>query len=348
MKYTCLGAGDLRVSRICLGTMTWGHQNTEAEAHEQIEYALDYGVNFLDTAEIYSVPPQKKTYGLTEKYIGTWFRKSGKRDRIILASKVSGPGVSYVPGSDGYTPAGMRTALENSLKRLKTDYIDLYQLHWPQRNTAIFGVHDYEPGWINSEDRMAETLQTLGRFVREGKIRAVGLSNETPWGVMNFLRLYEKNPSDLPRIASVQNVYSLVSRVADIHLSEVLLRENIGFLPYSPLAGGYLSGKYLNGQKPKNSRFTMPWGKERMSRYVNSHVESAVEAYAALAEEYGLSPVHLALAFVIGRRFTSSTIIGATTIPQLKECLEASAVKPNKEILKKITAIHLRHPNPAV
>ena len=284
MEIRQLGSSELMVSKICLGTMTWGYQNSESEAFAQMDYALERGVNFWDTAELYAVPPSKDSYGVTERYIGNWFAKTGRRAEVILASKVGGPGPQWIrTGREGFTPEGLRAAVDGSLHRLQTDYIDLYQLHWPQRQVPKFGIHDFKPGWQKEDDRIEQSLRTLGELVAEGKIRHIGLSNETPWGTMRFLELHRQNPNLYPRIQSVQNAYSLVNRVADIHLSEVLLREQVSLLPYSPLAGGLLSGKYQGGQQPEGARFST-WGASRMSRYVNSATDMAVDAYAALGQ----------------------------------------------------------------
>ncbi len=348
MELRRLGSTELQISKICLGSMTWGYQNTEAEAHEQMDYSLAQGVNFWDTAELYAVPPSKESYGKTESYIGSWFTKSGKRKEVILASKVGGPGPQWIrTGREGFTPEGIRSALEASLMRLRTDYIDLYQLHWPQRQVPKFGIHDFDPTWYEEDDRIEATLAVLGELVAEGKIRHIGLSNETPWGVMRFLELQRRNPDKYPRIQSVQNAYSLVNRIADIHLSEVLLREQVSLLPYSPLAGGLLSGKYQGGKRPEGARFST-WGAKRMSRYLNSATDEAVNAYVDLAKELGLSPVLLAIAFVNDRPFVASNIIGATTMEQLKENIDSARLRLSKEQLAKIEKIHLQHPNPSV
>ena len=348
MEIRKLGSSDLQVSKICLGTMTWGYQNSEADAHAQMDYALSRGVNFWDTAELYAVPPSAESYGKTESYIGKWFAQTGRRKDVILASKVGGSGPQWIrTGREGYTPEGIREALDNSLRRLQTDYIDLYQLHWPQRQVPKFGLHDFEPSWHKDDDRLEETLATLGQLVAAGKIRHVGLSNETPWGVMRCLELQRRNPATLPRIQSVQNAYSLVNRIADIHLSEVLLRERVSLLPYSPLAGGLLSGKYQGGQKPQGARFTT-WGASRMSRYLNSDTDAAVSNYVSLAKEFGISAASLANAFVNDRPFVASNIIGASTMTQLEENIDSAELFLSKELLARIEEIHLRRPNPSV
>ncbi|WGK70206.1 aldo/keto reductase [Candidatus Haliotispira prima] len=348
MEIRQVGNSDLHVSKICLGTMTWGYQNTETQAHEQMDYALSRGINFWDTAELYAVPPSQDSYGKTEGYIGTWFAKTGRRKDVILASKVGGPGAQWIrTGREGFTPEGVRNALEDSLKRLQTDYIDLYQLHWPQRQVPKFGIHDFDPGWSKEDDRIESTLGTLGELIAEGKIRYIGLSNETPWGVMRFLELHRQNPDKYPRIQSVQNAYSLVNRITDIHLSEVLLREQVSLLPYSPLAGGLLSGKYQGGKQPEGARFST-WGANRMSRYLNSATDTAVGAYVALAKEFGISPAILANSFANDRPFVAANIIGATNMDQLKENIDSAELILNKEQLAKIEEIHMQRPNPSV
>lgn len=348
MEQRKLGTTDITVSKICLGTMTWGYQNTEQDAHEQLDYALDYGINFIDTAEIYAVPPSAETYGLTEKYIGSYFKNNpGKREKIILASKIAGPGMDYIRKGEGFTPPKhIEDAVKGSLKRLQTDYIDLYQLHWTQRMTPRFGTLDYHEKWFEQDDKLEETLLALGKLKQEGLIREVGLSNEHPWGVMHCLRLHEKD-SQIPRVQSVQNVYNLVSRVADIALSEVLVREKVSFLPYSPLAGGLLSGKYQGGKTPKGARFST-WGAERMSRYINSKTDVAINNYVELANKYKITPTQMALAFANDRVFVTSDIIGATSMDQLKECIASESVKLSAEILNAIDQIHGRSPNPSV
>ena len=348
MEIRQLGSSELMVSKICLGTMTWGYQNSESDAFAQMDYALERGVNFWDTAELYAVPPSKESYGVTERYIGNWFAKTGRRAEVILASKVGGPGPQWIrTGREGFTPENLRAAVDGSLQRLQTNYIDLYQLHWPQRQVPKFGIHDFKPGWQKEDDRIEQSLHTLGELVVEGKIRYIGLSNETPWGTMRFLELHRQNSDSYPRIQSVQNSYSLVNRVVDIHLSEVLLREQVSLLPYSPLAGGLLSAKYQGGQQPEGARFST-WGASRMSRYVNSATDTAIDAYTALAKELGLSVAMLANAFVNDRPFVAANIIGATNMEQLKENIDSAELLLNKEQLARIEAIHEQRPNPSV
>lgn len=347
MIYKTLGNTTINVSRLCLGTMTWGYQNTEQEAHEQLDYALSHGINFIDTAEMYAVPPSKDTYGITETYIGSYFKKNpAAREKVILATKIAGPGMNYVRDGEGYTAKNIVQAVEDSLTRLQTDYIDLYQLHWTQRMIPRFGVLNFQESWLNQEDRLQDTLGVLGALIKKGLIREIGLSNENSWGVMHCLRLHERD-AQIPRVQSVQNVYSLVSRVADIELIEVLAREQVSLLPYSPLAGGLLTGKYQNEQRPEGSRFST-WGAERMTRYVNSRTDQAISSYFTLAHEHTISLTQLALAFVNNRLVVASNIIGATTMDQLKECIDSDDIVLTQEILQSINRIHQANPNPAV
>ena len=325
MKYRKLGNTNIDVSVICLGTMTFGEQNSEAEGFEQMDYALDRGVNFFDTAELYAVMPRKETYGKTEEIVGNWLKSRKKRDKIILASKIASKSeddlqwIRNGSTSLGFDRKNMDEAINNSLKRLKTDYIDLYQLHWPERKVPKFGVLDFKYDPKDQWTSIEEVLENLDRLVKAGKIRYVGLSNETPWGVMKFLQLAkEKN---LPRMVSIQNVYSLVNRVFDIANSEVSIRENCGLLAYSPLAGGRLSGKYIGNKKPKNARYTI-WPR-RFSRHHTQRGEIAIESYFNLAKKYGYSPSLFANAFVNNRPFVTSNIIGATTMKQLEENIDS-------------------------
>ena len=312
-----LGRTGIDVTSICLGTMTWGQQNTEAEGHAQLDHAVGFGINFIDTAEMYSIPPKAETQGSTERIIGTWLAKRGGRDKLVIASKVSGRSGSAWLRPDGkgarLDEANIRYAVEQSLTRLRTDYIDLYQLHWPDRPVALFGdggtVFDGLPETDDSVP-IADTLGVLGRLVEEGKIRHVGLSNETAWGVSRFLHLSETGHG--PRMASIQNVYNLLSRTFEIGLAEMALREDIGLLAYSPLAQGYLSGKYQGGARPAGARTTLF---ERGQRYEKPGTATAIDAYLALARDVGISPVHLSLAFVTSRTFVTSNIIGATSLP---------------------------------
>ena len=350
MKYRKLGNTNIDVSVICLGTMTFGEQNSEAEGFEQMDYALDRGVNFFDTAELYAVMPRKETYGKTEEIVGNWLKSRKKRDKIILASKIASKSeddlqwIRNGSTSLGFDRKNMDEAINNSLKRLKTDYIDLYQLHWPERKVPKFGVLDFKYDPKDQWTSIEEVLENLDRLIKAGKIRHVGLSNETPWGVMKFLQLAkEKN---LPRMVSIQNVYSLVNRVFDVANSEVSIRENCGLLAYSPLAGGRLSGKYIGNKKPKNARYTI-WPR-RFSRHHTQRGEIAIESYFNLAKKYGYSPSLFANAFVNNRPFVTSNIIGATTMKQLEENINSIDITLSEEILDKIEDIHLSDPNPCV
>ncbi len=351
MKYRKLGNTNIDVSVICLGTMTFGEQNSQEEGFEQMDYALERGVNFFDTAELYAVMPRKETYGKTEEIIGNWFEKSKNRDRVILASKIASKSEDDLEwirnGSKtlGFDKKNMDLAINNSLKRLKTDYIDLYQLHWPERKVPKFGVLDFEYDPKDDEwTAIEEVLENLNNLVKAGKVRYVGLSNETPWGVMKFLQLSkEKN---LPRMMSIQNVYSLVNRVFDVANSEVSIREKCGLLAYSPLAGGRLSGKYIGNKKPNNARYTI-WPR-RFSRHHTRRGEIAIESYFKLAKKYGIAPSTFANAFVNDRPFVTSNIIGATTMKQLKENIDSIDLTLSKDILNEIENIHLSDPNPCV
>ena len=342
MNYKKLGNTDLDVSTICLGTMTWGEQNTQEEGFEQMDYALDQGVNFWDTAELYAVPPRKETYGHTEIIIGNWFEKTKKRDQVILASKVAGPARNYLRnGENSFTGPNLESALENSLKRLKTDYIDLYQLHWPERNVNNFGRLNYthkENNWNQFEDILGE----LNKYIDKGKIRYVGLSNETPWGVLNYLKISkEKN---LPRMMSIQNPYSLLNRSYEIGLSEVSIREEIGCLAYSPLASGYLTGKYRNNNFPKGSRMERDF--DFWTRYRKPNTEKAIELYYEISEKYGLDMSQMSLKFCEIQDFMTSVIIGATTMEQLKTNIESVNIKLTDDVIKEINNVQTIYPNP--
>ena len=350
MNYKKLGNTDLEVSTICLGTMTWGEQNTQEEAFEQMDFALNKGVNFWDTAELYAVPPRKETYGDTEEIIGNWFKERKIREKVILASKIvsKSDGLEWIrKGSKslGFDKKNINAAIDASLKRLKTDYIDLYQLHWPERKVPRFGELDYkyDPS-DNNWTTIEEVLFNLNELVKAGKIRYVGLSNETPWGIMKFLEVSkEKN---LPRMMSVQNVYSLVNRVYDIACSEVSISEQCGLLAYSPLAGGRLSGKYIGNKKPENARYTL-WPR-RFDRHHTARGEVAIEKYVNIAKKYNIAPSTFANAFVNDRPFVTSNIIGATTMNQLKENIHSIEVSLSDEILKEIEDVHKFDPNPCV
>ena len=350
MKYRKLGITNLDVSVICLGTMTFGEQNSQQDGFNQMDYAFDRGVNFFDTAELYAIMPRKETYGKTEEIIGNWFKENKNRDKIILASKIASKsdGLEWIRGGAetlGFDKKNMNAAIDASLKRLKTDYIDLYQLHWPERKVPRFGQLDYkhdpnDNNWTSIE----EVLYNLQELIKAGKVRYVGLSNETPWGMMKFLEIAkEKN---LPRMMSIQNVYSLVNRIFDIGHSEVSIAENCGLLAYSPLAGGRLSGKYIRENNPKNARYTL-WP-SRFSRHHTERGEIAIEKYVNLANQYKIAPSTFANAFVNNRPFVTSNIIGATTMEQLKENIDSIDLLLNENILSEIENIHLTSPNPCV
>lgn len=344
MKYTQLPNTDLEVSKICLGTMTFGNQNSETEAHEQLDFALEKGVNFIDTAEMYAIPAAPETQGLTEKYIGSWLEKTGNRKKIVLASKVTGPsrGMGHIREQLDFSQNSLEDALHKSLKRLQTDYLDLYQLHWPERAVNIFGVRDYNheqnKRW---DDTIAETLDRLESFVKEGKIRHIGLSNETPFGVMRYMEEHRKGKR---KMVSVQNSYSLLQRRDEIGLTEVLQMEDIGYLPYSPLGFGVLSGKYLDGNKPTGARVTRY---PQYSRYSSESSMKATKAYAEIAKRYDISLTQIALAFVNQQPFVTSTIVGATSIKQLSENIASIDVTLSAAILKEIQQVHDQNPNPA-
>jgi len=350
MKYRKLGTTDIDVSVICLGTMTFGEQNSQQEGFDQMDYALERGVNFFDTAELYAVMPRKETYGKTEEIIGSWFQQKKNRSKVILASKIASKTENDLTwirdGAEklGFDKKNMNAAIDASLQRLQTDYIDLYQLHWPERKVPKFGKLDFEyDPYDNEWTQIEEVLDNLNNLIKSGKIRYVGLSNETPWGVMKFLHVAkEKN---LPRMMSIQNVYSLVNRVFDIANSEVSIRENCGLLAYSPLAGGRLSGKYIN-QQPKNARYTL-WP-SRFDRHHTVRGEMAIAKYVDLAKKYNIAPSTFANAYVNDRPFVTSNIIGATTIEQLRENIDSIDITLSNEILHEIEDIHLSDPNPCV
>ena len=344
MNYRKLGTTNLKVSTICLGTMTWGEQNTQEQGFEQMDYALDKGVNFWDTAELYSVPPKQETFGHTEIIIGNWFKKTKNREKIILATKVGGPGRKYTRnGENSFAGKNLEEALEGSLKRLQTDYIDLYQLHWPERNVNNFGKLGYnhkenEDQWNDFE----VVLENLKKFVDEGKIRYIGLSNETPWGVSKFLEISKEKK--LPRMMSIQNPYNLLNRTYEIGLSEISVRDQIGLLAYSPLASGYLSGKYRNNQLPKNSRIERDG--DFWTRYNKPNKNKAIDAYFEIAKKYNLNFAQMSLKFCELQDFMTSVIIGATTMEQLKTDIESVNVKLTDEIIKEINEIQKIYPNP--
>jgi len=345
MQYRKLGNTHLDVSVICLGTMTFGEQNSEKEAHEQLDFALDQGINFIDTAELYAVPSRPENNGLTEKYIGTWLKDRKDREKLIVATKITGPSptMTYIREELVFNKKQIHLALEGSLSRLQTDYVDLYQLHWPERKTNFFGKlgynHDENETW---EDNFAEILETLDALTKEGKIRYFGISNETPWGVMRFLHLAEK--LGLPRAVSIQNPYNLLNRTFEVGLAEVAIRERCGLLAYSPLAFGLLSGKYHKQQDAPQNRLNQF---KQMSRYNGTLCHQATAKYLALAEQLGLSLSQMALAFINSRPFVTSNIIGATDMQQLKENIDSIHLELSEEALKAIEQIHLEIPNPA-
>ena len=345
MEYSRLGRTDIMVSRVCLGTMTFGEQNTEAEAHQQLDMAVAAGVTFIDTAEMYSFPARAETFGRSETIIGTWMKARAMRDKVIVATKITGPAprFPYIRGGDlRFDRAHIEAAVDASLERLQTDYVDLYQLHWPERNTNFFGRLGYEHEDDDAFTPLEDVLGVLADLVRAGKVRCIGLSNETPWGVMKFLALAEAN--GLPRMVSVQNPYNLLNRVFEMGLAEAAIREDCGLLAYSPLAFGVLSGKYLGGAKPPGARLTLF---PRFARYEKVNGVAATEAYVALARRHGLDPARMALAYVHGRRFLTSTIIGATTLAQLESDLASVDVKLPPDVVDGIEAIHRENPNPA-
>ena len=343
MNYKKLGNTDIDVSSICLGTMTWGEQNTQNEGFVQMDYALEQGVNFWDTAEIYSIPPKQETFGYTETIIGNWFKKTKKRNKVILASKVCGPMREYVRGGGNqFGTKNITEALEGSLQRLKTDYIDLYQLHWPERKTNFFGKlgydHDDSAEWTKFED----ILGSLKKFIDQGKIRHVGLSNETPWGLSKFLELSKSK--NLPRMLSVQNPYNLLNRTYEVGLAEISVRERAGLLAYSPLACGYLSGKYRNNQMPKGTRIERDG--EFWTRYNKLNSNKAIDLYYEISNKYGLNLAQMSLKFLEIQPFVTSIIIGATTMEQLKTNIESVNVNLTDEIIKEINEVQTIYPNP--
>lgn len=346
MEYRPLGNTDLQVSVIGLGTMTFGEQNSYEEAAAQMTLALEQGVNFIDTAEMYPVPPRGETQGDTERFVGRWLRATKRRSDVVLATKVSGRNpptgdFDHVRGGPRLSRAQVLSAIDGSLQRLQTDYVDLYQVHWPERVTNFFGQLGYRH--VPSDSiAIEETLDALAEVVRAGKARSVGISNETPWGLMEYLRLARE--TDLPRVVSIQNPYSLLNRSFEVGLAEMAIREKVGLLAYSPLAFGMLSGKYSDGARPPGARLTLF---ERFARYTNPQAEAATAAYVALAHEAGLDPAQMALAFVNGRQFTTSNIIGATTIEQLQANIASADLSLDKDLLAAIEAVHARYTIPA-
>jgi aryl-alcohol dehydrogenase-like predicted oxidoreductase len=345
MEYRQLGHSELKVSVICLGTMTWGEQNTESEAHQQLDYALDSGVNFIDAAEMYPVPPRAETYGLTEQYIGSWLNKRGNRNQVILASKVASRGEWFTYIRDGNVcldRKNIEAALDKSLERLQTDYLDLYQLHWPDRNTNFFGKLGFEYDPNDNPVAIEETFDVINDIIKSGKVRCFGLSNETPWGAMQFIKLAEQK--NYPKPVSIQNPYNLLNRTYEIGLSEVSHKENVGLLAYSPLGFGVLSGKYLNNAKPTGARLTLF---DRFDRYTNDNAIRATQAYVDIAKRNNIDPAQMALAYVNSRSFLTANIIGATTMEQLKADIESINIKLDENTISEIEAVHKSIPNPS-
>ncbi|KAB7742251.1 aldo/keto reductase [Parvibaculum sedimenti] len=345
MEYRELGRTGIKVSSICLGTMTWGQQNTEAEGHEQMDYAVDQGINFFDTAEMYSVPPKAETQGSTEKIVGSWFKARGKRDKVILATKIAGRGpMNWLRDDKSGTEQSRKQifeAVDKSLKRLQTDYIDLYQLHWPDRPVSLFGSGGLTYKHTDEIIQIDEILDALNDVVKAGKVRHIGLSNETPWGTMKFL--HHADTKGLPRVQSIQNAYNLVNRVFELGGAEIAHREGVGLLAYSPLAQGYLTGKYQNGALPVGSRKQLF---NRLQRYESPQANSAIESYLAIAKKHGLDASQLANQFVTTRSFVTSNIIGATTMEQLKLAVTSREIPWTDELEADVNAAHQAQPNP--
>jgi len=346
MEYRQLGNSDIRVSEICLGSMTWGTQNSEAEGHAQIDYALDHGVNFIDTAELYpAVPMTAKTTGRTEEIIGSWFARSGRRNEVILASKVAGIGNRDVQDGIAISPKKIRVSVEGSLRRLQTEYIDLYQLHWPNRGSYAFRQNwTFDPTGQDTAatlEHIEETLACLGELVGEGKLRTIGLSNESCWGTAQFLRIAERH--GYPRVVSIQNEYSLLYRLYDLDLAELSHHEKVGLLPFSPLAGGLLTGKYADGARPEGSRMTITGD---IFGRADDHSRPVIDAYIAIARKHGLEPAQMAIAWCNQRPFVTSSIIGATSIEQLAIDLGAAEVELDAAVLDDIQAIYRLNPVP--
>jgi aryl-alcohol dehydrogenase-like predicted oxidoreductase len=346
MKMNQLGQTGLSVSRVCLGTMTFGEQNTESDAHSQLDYAIERGINFIDTAEMYPVPPKATTQGSTERFVGSWLKKAGRRADIVLATKAAGPNPNQTwirGGRQNLDAANIRAALEDSLRRLQTDYVDLYQLHWPSRNVPIFGANSFDPNKERASVPIEETLAVLGELVKEGKIRHIGVSNESPWGVCEYTK--QSETKGLPRIATIQNLYNLTARAFETTLlDEVCYREQVSLLAYSPLAFGQLSAKYIDDPKAHGRLTIYPptWS----PRYLRPAVFDATREYAALARANGMSPARMALAWCYSRWFVASTIIGATSLAQLKENIDAESLVLSDEVVQAIDAIHARYTNP--
>ena len=342
MEYNILPNSNIKVSKICLGTMTWGKQNNQQEAFEQMYYSIDQGVNFFDTAELYPVPATPDKYAITEEIIGNWFQQSKKRDKIILATKIAGPGdyTAHIRKT-GFKGNSIENALDGSLKRLKTDYVDLYQLHWPERITNTFGNRNYQYFNDSWEDNFEFILEKLKELIKIGKIRHIGLSNENPWGIMKFI---DYSKQDLPKMITVQNPYSLLNRLFEVGSSEICKRENVGLLAYSPLGFGILTGKYFNGKMPKNSRLDLF---PTLKRYSNENSIKAAKLYEEVAKKHNISLTHLSLSFVNDRPFVTSNIIGATNLEQLKENIESINIKLSDEIISELNSINNKIPNPS-
>ena len=343
MNFKKLGNTDLKVSTICLGTMTWGEQNTQKDAFEQMNFSVDSGINFFDAAEIYPSPCKKETFGETEKIIGNWFNQKKNRDKIILASKIAGPGLPWIRnGGQNFSEKKIKKALDDSLKRLQTDYIDLYQLHWPERKTNFFGRLNYEHKEEDNWNDFEKVLTALEKFIKQGKIRYVGLSNETAWGLSKFLEI--SKIKELPRMMSVQNAYSLLCRTYEVGLSEISIREKSGLLAYSPLAGGFLTGKYRNNNFPENSRQKL--FANYYTRYSKPGTSLVIEKYYNIAKKFGLNFAQMSIKFCEIQKFLTSVIIGATTMEQLKNNIESVNVNLDEEILKEINDTQIKYPNP--
>ena len=343
MKYNVLPNTDIKVSKICLGTMTYGRQNSEDDGHQQLDYALEKGVNFIDTAEMYPVPAEATRYGNTERIIGSWIKKSGKRNDIVLATKIAGPG-DYTKHirTTGFSESALNEAVENSLKRLQTDFIDLYQLHWPDRNTNKFGVRGFKPMTNEKwEDNFKEVLHSLDKIMKSGKIRHIGLSNENPWGMMRFL---EESKNDLPRMITIQNPYSLLNRQFEVGNAEVSIRENVGLLAYSPLGCGVLTGKYIQKKDKENSRLNLF---KRFVRYSSNQSTEATKMYLEIAQRNDISLTKMALAFINQQPFVTSNIIGATNLSQLQENIDSVELELSFDVLKEIDSVHETIPDPA-
>ena len=344
MRYTTLPKTDIKVSKICLGTMTWGNQNTQDEGFAQMDLALDKGVNFFDVAELYPVPATAETYAETERIIGNWFEKTGNRDKVVLATKIAGPGdyTAHIR-TNGFSKEALNDAVDNSLKRLKTDYIDLYQLHWPERDTNTFGVRDYNHSskdpWT---DNFNEVLHNLDDLIKSGKIRKVGISNEKAWGTMRYLE--ESNAHDLPRMITIQNAYNLLNRVFEGDMAEIAIREEIGLLAYSPMAFGVLSGKYIKGTEGDNARLKLF---PRFARYSGDKATEATKRYLKIAEDNNMTLAQMSLAFVTDRPFMTSNIIGATSLEQLEENIDSIDITLSDDVMKAINDVHAEIPNPA-